>query len=103
MSNQQHIPGDIVYIRFSGEPVGVLEYHGGANLYDVRRRIHSKRKGAFYVKESYYGFELEDETTHLQKQQAEMENLARTMRGAGVAVLDDRPKGPSAPPTGHFN
>jgi hypothetical protein len=102
MSTQQHISGDIAFIKFSSEPVGILEYHSGANLYEVRRRIHSKTKGAYYVKESYYAYELESEVEHSARQREEYDAMARSLKAAGVSVLDDRQKGPSFPPTGGF-
>lgn len=98
MSNQ-FIPGDVAFLKVSGEAVGILEYHSGANLYDVRRRVSSKRKGAFYFKEMYFAFELESEADRNLKRLQEMEDLAKAMKGAGVHVLDDRPKGPTGPPS----
>jgi len=102
MSTQQHISGDIAFIKFSSEPVGILEYHSGANLYEVRRRIHSKTKGAYYVKESYYAYELESEVEHSARQREEYDAMAKALKSAGVAILDDRKTGPSFPPTGGF-
>ena len=100
MSDQQHIKGDIVYVKVSGEPVCILEYHSGANLYDCRRKVSSKTKlGPRYVTDSFYGFELESHEDHLLKRKQEMDDLASALKGAGAIVVDDRPKGPSLPPS----
>jgi hypothetical protein len=102
MSDQSMIPGDIAYIKFTGEAVGILSYRNGSNTYEVRRCMRGKHIGSQYVKETYEAFELEDETSHSARQREEYDAMAKALKSAGVAILDDRKTGPSFPPTGGF-
>jgi len=96
--HQALIPGDLCHLKVSGEQVVVLEYHQGSNEYEIRRCVRRKLKGSAYVIERYFAFELETPEDHLLKRKQEMDELASVMRQAGVAVIDDRKKGPTAPP-----
>src|SRR2546422_9594861 len=84
------IPGDLAYIRFTGESVGILNYQSGSDMYEVRRCMHGKSHGNKYVSELYHAFELESEVEHQLRRKEEMDELARSLIGAGVHVLDDR-------------
>jgi len=102
--SQQFIPGDIAYIKFTGEAVGILQYHSGSNMYDVRMCVRRKAKGNEYIWKTFNAWELESEADRNLKRQQEMDDLAKAMRGAGVTVLNDNPpRGPSAPPHSHDN
>lgn len=102
MTTQTMIPGDVAYIRFTSEAVGILSYTSGSNEYEVRRAVRSKMHGTHYHKEVFKAFELEDATSHSERQKEEYDAMALALRKAGVSVLDDRQKGPSFPPTGGF-
>lgn len=103
MSDQAFIPGDVVHLKVSGEQVVVLNYHNGSNLYEVRRCVHRKLKGNAYTTESYYAFELESAADHNLKRLKDMEDIAAALKGAGVAVLNDKPAGPTKPPTTNYD
>jgi hypothetical protein len=97
------IPGDCVHLKVSGELVCILAHRSGANEYDVRRCVRRKLKGHTYIAETYFGFELEDQESFLLKRKSEMDELAKAMLQGGVAIVDDRPRGPSQPPHSHDN